>query len=129
MTMHLATPALTTTGKRKGKHKWASAAQKQQHEQLQQEWADLLKRQGVAADEKRRTRALKSKPYVAAVNPRIAELRKLASVDSGHKGAVTIKQTPQYTGTKIVGIGTMHKSNAVPIFSDQEAKDISSMRR
>jgi hypothetical protein len=28
-----------------------------------------------------------------------------------------------------VGIGTMHKSNAVPIFSDQEAKDISSMRR
>jgi len=24
-------------------------------------------------------------------------------------GAVTIKQTPQYTGTKILGIGTMHK--------------------
>jgi hypothetical protein len=23
----------------------------------------------------------------------------------------------------------MHKSNAVPVFSDQEAKDISSMRR
>jgi hypothetical protein len=30
---------------------------------------------------------------------------------------------------KIKGIGTMHKSNAVPVFSDQEAKDISSMRR
>jgi len=28
-----------------------------------------------------------------------------------------------------MGIGTMHKSNAVPIFSDKEAKDISSMRR
>jgi hypothetical protein len=34
-----------------------------------------------------------------------------------------------YTGTKIIGIGTMHKSNAVPIFSDDEAKDIASMRR
>ncbi len=35
----------------------------------------------------------------------------------------------QYTGDKIVGIGTLHKSNAVPVFSDQEAKDLSSMRR
>jgi hypothetical protein len=34
-----------------------------------------------------------------------------------------------YTGTKIRGIGTMHKSNAVPIFSDDEAREISSMRR
>jgi hypothetical protein len=34
-----------------------------------------------------------------------------------------------YTGTKIKGIGTMHKSNAVPIFSDDEAKDIAKMRR
>lgn len=45
------------------------------------------------------------------------------------KGACTIKQTPTYTGTKILGIGTMHKSNAVPIFSDEEAIDISRMRR
>ncbi len=44
-------------------------------------------------------------------------------------GAITTKPTPTYTGTKIIGIGTMHKSNAVPIFSDDEAKEISSMRR
>jgi hypothetical protein len=35
----------------------------------------------------------------------------------------------QYTGTKIKGIGTMHKSNAVPVFSDEEAVEISKMRR
>jgi len=29
----------------------------------------------------------------------------------------------------IKGIGTMHKSNAVPIFSDEEAQDIAKMRR
>ena len=53
----------------------------------------------------------------------------IKSVDSGHRGAVTTKQPMQYTGNKIIGIGTMHKSNAVPIFTDDEAKAISSMRR
>lgn len=34
-----------------------------------------------------------------------------------------------YTGDKMKGIATMHKSNAVPVFTDEQAKDISSMRR
>lgn len=34
-----------------------------------------------------------------------------------------------YTGTAMKGIGTLHKSNAVPIFSDEEAKDQANMRR
>ena len=37
------------------------------------------------------------------------------------------RETPK--GDKMKGIGTMHKSNAVPIFTDNEAKEISSMRR
>ena len=129
MTMHLAHPALTTMGKRKGKQKWASAEQKRQHEQLEREWQELLKRQGADLEAQKQKRALKAKPYVAKVNPRIAELRKISSVDSGHTGAVNVKQTPQYTGDKIIGIGTIHKSNAVPIFNDEAAKDISKMRR
>lgn len=44
-------------------------------------------------------------------------------------GACSSKPSPKYTGTKILGIGTMHKSNMVPIFSDDEAKEISNMRR
>lgn len=127
--MSLAHPALNTTGKRKGKQKWASSEQKRKAEQLDLEWKQLQAKWQIDSDTRKRTRALKSKPYVAPVNARVAEIRKLASIDTGHTGAVTIKQTPQYTGNKIVGIGTMHKSNAVPIFSDQEAKDISSMRR
>lgn len=129
MTMHLAHPALTTLGKQKGKQKWASAEHKRKSEQLDNEWKELQKKWQVDAEDRSKKRALKSKPYIAPVNPRVRELRKFSSVDSGHTGAVATKQTPQYTGDKIVGIGTMHKSNAVPIFSDQEAKDISSMRR
>jgi hypothetical protein len=44
-------------------------------------------------------------------------------------GACPVKPNPVYTGTKVKGIGTMHKSNAVPVFSDDEAKDIATMRR
>lgn len=44
-------------------------------------------------------------------------------------GACALKPTPVYTGTMIKGIGTMHKSNAVPIFSDEQAVEIATMRR
>lgn len=45
-------------------------------------------------------------------------------------GAPCLKKTaPVYTGDKIKGIGTMHKSNAVPIFSDEQAIEIATMRR
>lgn len=41
----------------------------------------------------------------------------------------TKKENPIYTGDNILGIGTLHKSNAVPVFSQGDAKDISNMRR
>ena len=34
-----------------------------------------------------------------------------------------------YTGTRLLGIATLHKSNAVPVFSQEEAEDIAKMRR
>jgi len=40
------------------------------------------------------------------------------------------KESMQYTGDLIVGIGTMHKSNAIPIMRDtDQAKEIATMRR
>jgi hypothetical protein len=44
-------------------------------------------------------------------------------------GPCTKKENPVYTGSAIKGIGTMHKSNAVPIFSDEQAVEIATMRR
>lgn len=35
----------------------------------------------------------------------------------------------RYTGTAALGIATMHKSNAVPVFSVGEAIDVARMRR
>jgi hypothetical protein len=56
------------------------------------------------------------------------ETPKYESLGTGF-GACTKKVRNFYTGDKIKGIGTMHKSNAVPIFTDNEAKEIASMRR
>lgn len=35
----------------------------------------------------------------------------------------------QYTGTELIGIATMHKSNAVPVSNSAAAKDLANMRR
>jgi hypothetical protein len=53
---------------------------------------------------------------------------KMPSLNTGN-GIASSKPRMQYTGTKMIGIGTLHKSNAVPIFSNEEAIDIAKMRR
>lgn len=39
------------------------------------------------------------------------------------------RESVKYTGTLVKGIATMHKSNAVPITSGEQAIEISKMRR
>ena len=140
MTMHLEGPWLSTTGKKKGPKKWASAEAKAHAERLAREWRDREREwaklapkfstrnnsaQSSKPAEPRRTTSLKSSgPKV----PPGRETPRIASVDTGWV-ACTKSQDQAYTGTKVKGIGTMHKSNAVPVFSDEEAIDISKMRR
>jgi hypothetical protein len=56
------------------------------------------------------------------------ETTHIPSLNTGFVACVK-KSQHSYTGDKLKGIGTMHKSNAVPIFTDNEAKDIARMRR
>ena len=45
-------------------------------------------------------------------------------------GACAKRESQRYTGDLIVGIATMHKSNAVPVMrGTEQAKEIASMRR
>jgi hypothetical protein len=130
MTMHLAHPALSMGGKRKGKVKFRNSAEAQKARQLDADWKELQKKWEVDADDKKRNRALKAEPLSYTLSAPVGrETQRIASRDTGHTGAVRTKDIPQYTGTKIIGIGTMHKSNAVPIFSDEQAVEISTMRR
>jgi hypothetical protein len=55
--------------------------------------------------------------------------REHQSLDTGCNGGTKPIQGMKYTGTKLLGIGVMHKSNSVPVFSQDEAIEISTMRR
>ena len=131
MSMHLCSPALTLNGKRKGKVKFRNAAEAQRARELEASWKEILKAQGVADEQRKRTRAMQAEPLqynLSSVNDR-ANTRHIPSRNTGHSGPVSSKENPKYTGTKILGIGTLHKSNAVPVFSSEEAHDIATMRR
>lgn len=39
------------------------------------------------------------------------------------------KKEMKYTGDRLLGIAIMHKSNLVPVFSQEDAEDIARMRR
>jgi len=129
MTMHLAHPALTMGGKRKGKQKFRNADEARKARELDASWAELQKKWGVEADEKKRKRAM-SQPaldYKLSAPAGRTTSNHIPSRETA--GGSTAPVHKVYTGNKILGIGTMHKSNAVPIFSDEEAVEISRMRR
>jgi len=126
--MHLAHPALSTTGKRKGKVKFASSEAKRKAEELKLEWERKQAEWAKLSKPVLQSRPL-TRPFPKLGPPPGREIKHFPSLDTGVKGAVNIRAIPTYTGDKIIGIGTMHKSNAVPIFSSQEAEDISKMRR
>ena len=129
--MHLEGPWLSTTGKRKGKQKFASAEHARKARALDESWKELQKKWAVEIEDKKRKRALSAEPLKGNYSLTIPEGRNttshIKSVDTG--GNALLKPNPVYTGTKVKGIATMHKSNAVPVFSDEEAIDISKMRR
>jgi hypothetical protein len=132
MSFHLEGPWLSTIGKKKGKQKFRNAEQAKKSRELEESWKTLQKKWGLEFEEKRKKRALSSLPLSKEYSLKIPEGRNttahIKSLDSG-LGNAALKPTKQYTGTKVKGIATMHKSNAVPIFSDEEAVDISRMRR
>ncbi len=65
-------------------------------------------------------------PVRSGYNPR--ETQKVKSL-STPGGSTALKHSKEYTGTEMLGITVMHKSNLVPIFNEQSAKDSASMRR
>ena len=129
MTMHLAHPALTMSGKRKGKTKFRNSAEAQKARQLDHEWRELQKKWEVDADNKKRSRALKAEPLSYNLSAPVGRSTSNNIPSRVTAGGSTAPVHKVYTGNKILGIGTMHKSNAVPIFSDEEAQDIAKMRR
>ena len=106
----------------KSKPKKLTKAQQEQKRQ----WLDTINSMSTNFSRNKSTKFSKVIPMFTV--PAGRESPPTVSLDTGFI-ACTKKFGNSYTGDKIKGIGTMHKSNAVPVFSDNEAKDIASMRR
>jgi hypothetical protein len=88
---------------------------------LAEEWETILKKHATKP-----VRPISGKTKIIVTEKPIP---KIASLNEWVTGPVYTKPIPKYTGTKMIGIGTMHKSNAVPVFSGEEAADLARMRR
>lgn len=129
--MHLEGPWLSTTGKRKGKQKFRSAEHARKARELDESWKALQKKWATESEDKKRKRALEAPVMTPVVNkPYRRETPHISSLNSKDSCGVATKAPEKvYTGTAIMGIATMHKSNAVPVFSSEDAVDIAKMRR
>lgn len=131
MSFHLEGPWLTTTGKIKSKRRKypsADAARKERElkaewEQRQAEWAKLAPRFSAS----KAPAAKKSCPVPQYPPGREPKVYNSLPDTPGAVGARPADKV--YTGTAMKGIGVLHKSNSVPIFTDEEAQDIARMRR
>ena len=144
MTMSLVGPYLTTTNYKKRKAKKITDNQRLK---LEQDWRAHNKQMRrinchssqydtleeyiayTRGEYKSKKKPKKSDEYVS---PPSANYRSTAHIPSLGDGVGTApkKEHPKYTGDLIVGIATMHKSNAVPVMrGTTQAKDISAMRR
>ena len=112
MTMHLAHPSLSLTGKKKGKVKFRNAEEARKSRELDQSWKDLLTSHGIEQEARRRKRAMSASTYVPPARTyRGADEPRLPSRDTGG-GVATLAPAKVYTGDKIVGIAAMQIGRA-----------------
>ncbi len=98
--------------------------------QLQREWEEMLARHSKPLERGAKALGIKGSPKVKKA-PRKTEVvaNRVPSNPNSMMGLATKAAPKVYTGTKIIGIGVLHKSNSVPIFSHEDAIDIARMRR
>lgn len=140
MTMHLVGPYLTTTSYKKRKMKLTKTALAN-YELEHKDYNRRMKQAGrhdeqLSLDDyidyrRGKLKLNKAEPKFTTYTAPKTYRRDTPNFPSHGTGVGTAVRAPDkvYTGTKVKGIGTMHKSNAVPIFSDEDAVAISKMRR
>ena len=135
MSMHMEGPWLSTTGKRRGKKKFRNADSANKARKNAEAWQALLDKWEIKSEPDRTNRKniQSQSKFNPTVNSRVVvDPRRLTnhipSLDTG-KGLAAKREVQQYTGTAMLGIGQLHKSNSIPVFSKEDAVDISKMRR
>jgi hypothetical protein len=133
MTMHLMGPQYSTTSTRKRKKKLTDS----QHTKMCIDWVAYnkqMKKMGCKTktlEEYIAYRQGKYKPQLKGTplpKYQVSDHRQKYPSGDGI-GTTYARKENVYTGDKLLGIATMHKSNMVPVFSKESAEDIAKMRR
>lgn len=126
MSFHLEGPWLSTTGKRKTKRKYRTAEQAKKARELASSWEELLKKHNVT-NTKAKSTVSKNTSRTGPVY-RGSDLPRIPSRETTWEPC-TKAEIKVYTGTKMLGISQMAKSNAVPVFNSDHIIEIARMRR
>lgn len=120
MTMHMLPVYYTTTNTKKRK------ASKKTQSQLaaEREHEKFLKKMGIGSRSSVGSEQRSSKPWVTGSSP-VESAKPKVVYDS----SMAKKEEKVYTGTEIIGIAQMHKSNAVPVRGKKQATEVANMRR
>lgn len=89
-----------------------------------QAWVEYCKKFNIKKEEE-------FKPLTVEKDPRRLGSLLYKSIESIKTSDIDTfkREQNQYTGTAIIGLATMHKSNCVPVFDSQHAQDLAKMRR
>lgn len=126
--MHLAHPALSLGGKRKGKQKFRNADEARKARELAQEWERKQAEWKTMSKPVPKSFTVQRESATLRV-PAGRETEKIPSLNTWITGAVTTKKTEQYTGDNVLGITIVHKSCLQPVFNKEQAEDAAKMRR
>jgi hypothetical protein len=109
------------------RRKWTSAEEKRRHQELEKNWQEIQQRWQTPV--KPVPNHVKKDIYKAPAPYRRGNTNHIPSVQQVHTGAIAKPVQNQYTGSAMLGVAVLHKSNSVPVFSRDEAIEISKMRR
>jgi hypothetical protein len=127
---------LSTTGKKKGKQKFRTAEAANRARQAKESWNEILEKYDakVVVEKPKQVRAGSSKnlaTYRTDWRSRVDPNRLTDHIPSRDTGCGVAARPADkvYTGDAMIGIGQLHKSNGIPVFRQEDAVDVSKMRR
>tara|TARA_R110001592_G_scaffold1385_1_gene8316 strand:- start:5393 stop:5761 length:369 start_codon:yes stop_codon:yes gene_type:complete len=118
--MHMLPVYYTTTNNKKrkvGKKTQSQIAAEKEH-------TKFLKKMGIGSRSSVGLEQRPSKPWVTGSSP-VESTKPKVVYDS----SMAKREEMVYTGTEIIGIAQMHKSNAVPVRGKKQAEEVAKMRR
>jgi len=126
--MSMMHPCFSTIGKKKTKQKFRNADEAKKARELadsweknQQKWKSMS-----TATKQKKIQPVKKEEFNVPVGRENVKVNRL---NSWITGPVSTKQTPQYTGSNVLGVTIVHKSCLQPVFNQQQAIDAATMRR